>query len=252
MSLYEQLPQMCKPSKNNLPPPQRKALFKLKKEIARITIKPADKNLGIVIMDTDDYISKCTEHLNSKTYQLVDQYPTRQIERSVETILDEFKPALFLYNKRLYHFLRPKPAEGQIPKFYGIPKIHKTFVNLPPVRPIVAQCSSMLAPSAKFIDHILKPLSQSYSDYLHNSTSLVVLLEDLQVPDDAILVTIDVESLYPSIPQSECLDIIYREMQENRQLIIIKLLHANVTNNYFLFATCKSWVLPWEQHSLPP
>ena len=243
VTLDEQLPHICKPEKSNLPPPQRKSLFNLKKQRMRITIKPADKNLGIVIMDTDDYISQCTEHLNSNTYRLVDEYPSKQIERSIEAILNEFKPSLFLYNKRLYHFLRPKPVEGHVPKFYGIPKIHKKFLNLPPLRPIVAQCNSMLAPSAKFIDHVLQPLSQSYSDYLHNSTSLITLLEDLHVPDEAILVTVDVESLYPSIPQSECLDIIYNEMQENRQLmlfdpnLIIKLLHSNVTNNYFSFAT---------------
>ena len=55
----------------------------------------------------------------------------------------------------------------------------------------------MLAPTAKFIDHVLQPLSQSYQDYLQNSTPLVLVLDNMQIPNDAILVTIDVESLYP-------------------------------------------------------
>ena len=101
----------------------------------------------------------------------------------------------------------------------------------------------MLAPTAKFIDHVLQPLSQFYQDYLQNSTSLVLLLDNMQIPDEAILVTIDVESLYPSIPQSECINTIYSEMQANRQLmlfdpnLIIQLLHTNITNNFFTFAS---------------
>ena len=57
--------------------------------------------------------------------------------------------------------------------------------------------------------------------------------------------TIDVESLYPSIPQSECVNTIYNEMQANRQLmlfdpnLIVHLLHNNISNNFFTlnFAT---------------
>ena len=98
-----------------------------------------------------------------------------------------------------------KPNNPSIPQFYGLPKVHKQFTHLLPLRPIVAQFNSILTPSAKLIDHLLQPLAQQFPDYLHNSTSLSIRLQDLQVPDDAILVTIDVVSLHPSIPQTECL-----------------------------------------------
>ena len=82
------------------------------------------------------------------------------------------------------------------------------FTHLPPLRPIVSQSASPLSASAIFIDHVLQPLALQYPDYLHNSTALSLLLEDLHIPDEAILVAIDVSSLYPSIPQTECLNII--------------------------------------------
>ena len=69
------------------------------------------------------------------------------------------------------------------------------------------------------------------------------ILEDLEVPEGAILVSVDVDSLYPSIPQSECLDIIYEELHQHRHLLlfdpnlVIRLLQINVNNNYFQFAT---------------
>ena len=75
------------------------------------------------------------------------------------------------------------------------------YTHLPPLRPIVSQTASILSPTAQFIDHILQPLARSYTDYFHNSTALSIMLQNLHVPDDAILVAIDVESLYPSMPK---------------------------------------------------
>jgi hypothetical protein len=49
----------------------------------------------------------------------------------------------------------------------------------------------------------------------------------------------DIISLFPSIPQAECLKIIYEEMCNNQELLIfdpnliIKLLQINLYNNYF-------------------
>ena len=108
-------------------------------------------------------------------------------------------------------------------------------------RPIVSQTLSILSPSAQFIDHVLQPLACSYPDYLHNSTALSLALQDLQVPDNALLVSIDVESLYPSILQSQCLNSIYQEMHNHTHLLtfdpnlIIQLLHTNINYNYFSF-----------------
>ena len=73
----------------------------------------------------------------------------------------------------------------QTPKFYGIPKIHKKYNTLPPMRPIISQAGSMLTPTARFINHVLQPLAQSYEDYVHNSTSLILRLQDMKILDTA-------------------------------------------------------------------
>ena len=100
----------------------------------------------------------------------------------------------------------------------------------------------MLAPAARLIDHVLQPLAQSYTDYVQNSTSLILHLQDFIIPSNALLVTIDVIGLYPSIPQDECLRIVCEEMHSHRELVlfdpnlIIKLLHISINSNYFNFA----------------
>ena len=161
--------------------------------------KPADKNLSIVLLNTNDYITQCTNHLSdTNTYWLASKYP-KNIKKQLRNTIISFKPQISLYSKKLYEFLLSEPDHCHIPQ---IPKIHKKFTQVPPVRPIISQCSSVFNPTARFIDHVLQPLAQSYTDCLHNSTSLSLVLQTLSVPDNAILVTLDVSNLYPSIPQT--------------------------------------------------
>ena len=242
-AIEEQLPIIFETSTDNLTTHQRKSITKLQRTRNTLTIKPADKNLGIVVMNTDDYLAQCTLLLkDDHTYRLAQSYPHSQIKDLLESTIAPFKEQLKSMHPQLYNYLLSQTRKHQTPKLYGIPKIHKHFNHLPPMRPIVAQSSSPLTPSARLIDHILQPLAQSYDDYLHNSTSLILRLQSTHIPNSAVLVTVDVESLYPSIPQPECLQVIYEQMLERQHLIlidrnfIIRLLHININYTYFMFA----------------
>ena len=172
-------------------------------------------------------------HLSDQsTYKQTSQYPKEKIKQELSHVCIAFKPQLESFDKRLYKYLQQTPKQTRTPCFYKIPKIHKQFVHVPPVRPIVSQCASILSPTANLIDHLLQPIARCYPDYLHNSMAISLILQDLQVSDDAIPVTINVSSLYPSIPQTQYLDVVYNELHTHRQLIpcdpnlIIKLLHT--------------------------
>ncbi len=137
------------------------------------------------------------------------------------------------------------PANNhRTPQFYGLPKLHKEFthIHVPPIRPIVSYTNSLLSHTAAFIDRVLQPLACSYHDYLHNSTSLINQLESFSVPTDAVLVSADVDSLYPLIPQTMSIQITYAEMCSHKDLLlfdpnlIIQLLHLSVNSNHFEFA----------------
>ncbi len=220
-----------------------KTIKHLKKSNSQITIKPADKNLGIVILNTDDYVIECTSHLaDTHIYQLVDYFPSEELSKLITNVLLAFKHPIYNYSKKLYSYLLPS-NKHRTPQFYGLPKLHKNFVRIPPIRPIVSHSNSLLSHTAIFIDHVLQLLAQSYPDYLHNTTSLITQLETFPVPTDAVLVSVDVNSLYPSIPQTECLQIVYQEMWKHQDILpfdpnlIIRLLHLNVNYNYFEFAS---------------
>jgi hypothetical protein len=243
-NINNHLPLVTMRFSSNVTENEKAAIKNFKQKIGEITIKPADKNLGLVLLNTDDYLSQCVNLLSdSNTYRPASSYPKNEIKRLISNTFISFKPQLSQFSKRLYQFLLSEPDHCRIPQFYGIPKIHKEFTNIPPVRPIISQCSSLLNPTARFIDHVLQPLAQSYPDYLHNSTSLSLILQNLTVPDNAILVTLDVSNLYPSIPQSDMLQVIYNEMFGHRHLLlfdpnlIIQLLYTGINFNYFEFAS---------------
>ena len=229
-------------SKLKTPPNKEWKVIKSLKN-PHITIKPADKNLGTVIMNTNDYVDQCLVHLTSDSYIRIESFPDRNIRINIQNTLISFKnqltPHYCLYTCR---YLQPD-QNHPTPKFYGLPKIHKTpdSNGIPPVRPIVAHTNSLLSKTAKFIDHILQPLAQVYDDYLKNSSQLILLLETLSIPEDMLLVTLDVSNLYPSIPQKECLEVVRDEMKKYQDLIIhdpnlvLRLLNINMSNNYFQF-----------------
>ena len=75
-----------------------------------ITIKPADKNLGVAIMNTEDYITQCMAHLTDhNTYRLATHYPIVDIKRELQRVIDAFKAQLDSHHKQLYPFLRNGP-----------------------------------------------------------------------------------------------------------------------------------------------
>ena len=53
------------------------------------------------------------------------------------------------------NYLLPTEKKYQTPKFYALPKMHKKFTQLPPLRPIVLHSDSILAPTARLLDHTL-------------------------------------------------------------------------------------------------
>ena len=103
-------------------------------------------------------------------------------------------------------YLRPG-SKVRTQRMYFLKKLHK---NPHGIRPIVSGCSGPSERISSFIDHI-KALSAHHS-LIHQGLSphLISLLENTQIPHDAILATIDVSSLYTNIPQDQgteaCLD----------------------------------------------
>ena len=71
------------------------------------------------------------------------------------------------------------------------------------IRPIVSSCESPTENISQFLDHWLKPLMKALPSYLKDTTEFINEIKDIHVESDTLLVTIDVKSLYTSIPHSD-------------------------------------------------
>ena len=67
--------QNSKPFKDNMSKDERKALKELQSD-ASIVVLPADKGRSTVILNREDYLEKCMDHINNGPYQLLKKDPT--------------------------------------------------------------------------------------------------------------------------------------------------------------------------------
>ena len=106
----------------------------------------------MVIMDTQDYISKANNFLSQNTCRSIQWDPTNTIKNKLINILKRVKSQSGLNNqicKAMY------PMGCVLPKFYGLPKIHKPDT---PLRPIVSSCGPVTYGMPKELAKILTPL----------------------------------------------------------------------------------------------
>ena len=84
--------------------------------------------------------------------------------------------------------------------FYLLPKIHKG-ITPPPGRPILSANDCPTERISEFVDFFLRPLVEKLRSYIRDTTDLIIKLAALGTPPpNCLLVTLDVEALYPSIP----------------------------------------------------
>ena len=87
-----------------------------------------------------------------------------------------------------------------MPVFYTLTKIHKPT---PVGRPIISGCDGPTERISSFVDHILQPIAKTQKSYLKDTTDFINFIERTKVPENTILVSMDVTSLYTNIPQEE-------------------------------------------------
>lgn len=96
-----------------------------------------------------------------------------------------------------YLFLRAEDVT--IPTFYIIPKLDKSLTR-PPGRPIVSAIKGTLEKVGKYVDSMIKDLVNTLPSFVRDSRDVLAKLLQFSLPAGAVLVGIDVESLYTSIP----------------------------------------------------
>lgn len=156
--------------------------------------KATVKGGNIVLMNKGKYICMCQLILNNR--QWYTPIPNINLERDSKK---QFELGLIdgLLDKETVEF--SKVEHSKIPVFYALPKVHKSISD-PPGHPINLGVGALTEKVSEYIDRILQPFITNQFSYVKDASHLLTLLHDLVLPPDTILVTLDIEALYSSIP----------------------------------------------------
>ena len=151
-------------------------------------------------MDYKWYVDECLRQLNDNKYY---QKQTKDLTDKIQQRIKEYTSRMYndkLIDEKTYKYLtsNPNPRAG---RFYILPKIHKQGN---PGRPIISSNGHPTERISEFVDYQLKPLVQTLPSYIKDTTHFLLQLQNLgPLPENSILVTLDVSSLYTNIPHKE-------------------------------------------------
>ena len=107
----------------NLNPAQCRALTQLKQDNTRVVLT-VDKGVAMVIMDQQECNNKAQALLqDTNTYKVLPKDPTPQLKNKLINLPKDIKQSGGLSIQKYKHLY---PTSAVPPKFYGLPKIHKT------------------------------------------------------------------------------------------------------------------------------
>jgi hypothetical protein len=227
-----------KPPRDNLKKQERHALISLSKDKS-IMILPADKGRCTVILNREEYDEKAKTLLSDKnTYKILKKDPTARYKRELVEALRKMKEKGG-FNRTEYELVYP--TAEHIPRFYGLPKIHKEGY---PLRPIVSSIGGITYGVAKFLSKILSPMIGHSEHHVKNSKHFVDSIKDIIVKDEEMMLSFDVKALFTSVPVDNALDVIKKKLEERQDLEdvtclnisdILKLLELTLKKTYFMF-----------------
>ena len=230
--------------KDNLTREQVKALRELANN-KQIVIKPADKGSCIVIMDRHQYLFEGERQLNNRDHY--SQLPEPIYEETAikaKEIINRLREKKYISHKQEQYLLgeeTPRPRN-----FYLLPKIHKSPESwtvpyaIPPGRPIVSDCGSETYRTAEYIEYYLNPLSTKHASYIKDTYHFVEKIRNISVAKEALLFSIDIDSLYTNIETPAGLEAIRTVFNkypdpERPETELLELLELNLTKNDFEF-----------------
>lgn len=203
----------------------------------QISIRQADKGGAIVVWNTTDYIEEAMDQLNdTAVYRSLDRDPKFDILHKIKLIVEKASEA-GLIDTELAQFLVVEQPKTLL--LYLLPKIHKSL-HRPSGRPIVSRRDSLLNNISIFLDRMLRAFALSSKSFVQDTIDFINKIRALQVPEDVILASFDVTSLYTSINHTRGLEAVRRVLDNTEwsgdvKEFILDLLTVHLTCNYFTF-----------------
>ncbi len=176
----------------------------------RIIIKPADKNLGLTVMDVGFYEQMCMDYLQ-QTCHLVSE-PEVEVLEFLQLVANKIlvRNSNKVASEVVQSLIQREKECNQLASFYALPKLHKSPIG---PRPIVASHSSPLCHLSTWLSKALLPCVSRLDAYLRDSSELTEILRLTPLPRDTVILTFDVVSMYPNMQRDKAVQGVYAALQ---------------------------------------
>ncbi len=165
-------------------------------------------------MNTKDYVREGLRQLSDTQYYTeIDYDPTESFITQINTLSNKMleKGHISLKTHTILYV-----TTARLPYFYMLPKIHKKHV---PGRPILSANGSPTEKLSAFIDSYLNKLVPKLDSYVKDTKHLIQIIESIpRLPENSILVSFDVTSLYTNIPHIDALQSATRALLKDGSL----------------------------------
>ena len=198
---------------------------------------PSDKGGEFCVINKNEYIELGERHLEDTTTYVKKSITPKTIETHINNTWRQ------IYKK----YEVPEPigksyisTNTKLPKFYHLIKTHKSLDALK-IRPIVASKNSPTFKMSYMLSRILKPILKYVPAHIESSQQLIDKLKYEELIYNYPC-SLDVVSLYTSIPINEAIETLINFIRENKINIsniqlpdIAELLRIIMNNTYFTF-----------------
>ena len=172
-----------------------------------IVIRKADKSSSYVILDRDDYLSKCSDILQDRTkFKQISRNPVDSVKKRLNDLVSVVNAHVggTKLDKLIGHY---NPGY-----FYGNVKTHK---ETNPLRPIISQIPTPTYRVAKQLHSVISP-------YIPNTYSLRSTEEFIDIvrvnKPEGFIASLDAESLFTNVPVRRTIDIISKYVYQHPDL----------------------------------
>ena len=200
---------------NNL----KKALIKLQKN-KHIIIKKSDKGNCTVVVNRDQYIKEGMRQLQSCAhYTEIEDDISDNICKLVHDTLYRMYSAGEISQKQLKYLSPIHSGTIKTAELYLLNKVHSD----PPTkaRPIISANNCPVERISNFVDFFLQPFVIEQNTYIKDTSDFIRKVERIQVPENALIITLDYESMYTNIVHEEAVESIRKTlMRDDRHCFV--------------------------------
>ena len=150
-------------------------------------------------MDKTAYLQEAERQLSdSRFYEKLDSHPTLDCTQKIKRALQVMHVHGHINDQIMQYLIPDDPKPGR--RFHLLPTMHK---ENNPGRPILSANDHPAEKISDFFDFHIRPFVENLPSHIKDTTDYLKKIENLTIPENIKLFTMDVTSLYTNIPHND-------------------------------------------------